>query len=720
MASLKERQLDTVAAIDTAKAMIDKVIKQLGINVDINADSASFSMQPIRYVLELLSHLGVTEKELRDWLASFLVYVVPLLEISTKAILLTNLKKSVDCSSDPRIPEKFRKKHKAQIDSNTSQEYGIDIDIESIDFKGKLNINPLSEEGKKYYFGLDGIKSVHSFARASDFDAFLWYVIHKGKFPNPSIIDDELKAFTNGDDDGGFSASSVSPTAAEGGNLLRTLNVTFNPNEEKTSSIIVGNTFKYNAGNIISICIDARYDESGNTVENTIVPVSDDWSSVNWYARRKEQFVGNIGLDGVFGKDLVSRNYDKERAICNLQYIDQAASSPLTGLVNNKLRFTILPKPYVHIPDIGAGEPPWRFKKMIFNENGEFTQNGKYTLSDVDSEKLTSDDAKIENKKIFDEKSGTFIKKEILKEYYGKSWPTKVFACYPGLTVYEFNYEYIMSLRLFDAKVIATEVIESVLDLRIGVSANLVHKHTESVEMTKKIVKEIIDSVDSSVSDCYFTFDNKKYDALLRQGEERRGKRKTFSKVNDTLNEYTEDAKLNEQVEILQRAITEAQVELSDGIPSKDQYGVRFNFLFDVIEALVTAIVDSVLSPKVLLLLEVNQQLMGGTWEAFSLKDLLMAMRDFIFDMVKELRDMILMELLKLLLKQLSPIVDLIKDILLREQLEIYASVIKNLLINCPSLFGNRFDDTTLDTVDYADIDKTPSSEDGEQPVNKC
>ena len=375
MASVKSMQEEAMASIDTAKAMVDKVMSIMEIVLVSPSLSLSFATNPIGFLLQILKHLGITYEEIRLWLVKFLIYIVPLLEISVKAVLLTNLKNMISCSVDPRIPDKYRKRHKEHTSTTgyeTSQEYGIDINIESIDFLDKLSVNPLSEFGSEMYFGLEGVEDSYKFARADDFDAFLWFVIHKGKFPNSSII-------------ANFEGSSFSPNSIthenptltpSSGSLLSQVEVIY---PKHSSTILLGNTFTYQKGHVISMCIDRKLDESNYTVRNTLVPVSDDWSSVNWYARRASQLGKNLGFGWSanwsdptattrFRKGKKGRNYDKERALCNLQYIDQASSdSPITGLVNNKLRFTILPKPYIHIPQISKGEPPWRFKKMLFD-----------------------------------------------------------------------------------------------------------------------------------------------------------------------------------------------------------------------------------------------------------------------------------------------------------------------------------------------------------------
>lgn len=729
MASTKKMQEEAMASIDTAKALVDKVLTIMEI-VTIDPSAAlTFSAHPIGFLIQLLKHLGITREELEVWLTNFLIYVIPVLEVSVKAILLTNLKNMISCSVDPRIPEKYRKQHKTPTDPNSSQEYGIDINIESIDFMDKLSINPLGEFGANWYFGLEGVEDSYKFARADDMDAFLWFVIHKGKFPNSAKIS-SISNLAESNNIHGTRATEVIPND---GSLLSTLEVTYDSNN--ASSILMGNTFVYDkTPHVISMCIDRKMDDADNITHNVLVPVSDDWSSVNWYARRADQLGKNLGFGwGVNQKNGntkykgKSRNFSKERAICNIQYIDQASSdAPLTGLVNNKFRFTILPKPLMHIPNLSQGEAPWAYKKMLFNDKGEYDSNGKYTLFAEglqDSNSLTISLGSI----TIDPKSGnvTVGDKETVKK--------NLIECYPGLTVFEFNYDYVMSIKLFDAKVLAHSLMESVLNTSIGISVGASIGHQEATETIKQIIKNILETDDSEINNCYYTFDNSKYDALLKKAEEKRARQQRFGNVtheggmfdsvSEILNEYDANAELHEQVDVLHRAITQAAVTVSEGVQESDRFDVEFNFIFDLVEALTTAIVNGILSPKVLMLLEVNQKIMGGTWEKFTLKDLLQALQSIIIAIVKEIRDMVVQELLKLVLKALEPIIQTLGSILLREQLENYSEAILEIIRNCPSIwfkFGNQYEDTKLDTVDYADIDTSTTNGDERPSTNNC
>lgn len=700
MATKKEMQGDAMASVDTAKAMVDKVLSIMGLILTEPSLTLSFSTNPIGFLMQILRHLGVTYEDLENWLTNFLIYIVPILEVSTKAFLLTHLKDVVSCSSDPRIPEKYRKKHKAQTDYNTSQENGLDIDIETIDYLDKLSVSPLSDYGKYMYFGLDGVTDSYKFARADDFDAFLWFVIHKGKFPNSSKV-------TVGNE--GVMDKHTFKGKTNGSSLLGTLVV--EPNGSP-SSILLGNTFMYTPqSHVISMCIDAKYDDKNQIIKNTIVPISDDWSSVNWYARRAYELGKNLGINwGVNNKTNTTkykgkeRDFSKEFGIVNLQYIDQASSdSPIIGTVNNKLRLTILPKPLVHVPDLTKGEKPWAFKKLLFNSKGELDPNGKYTLSSEGEGNITIEKGKVK---------------------VGKS-PSEIIPllheCYPGLTVYEFNYDFVMSIKLFDARVIASTLLDTLQNTTMGVDVGIVPMHQEATDTIKEIVKNIINSDDSVVDDCFHTLSNDRYDKLLSNTANKRlNKTDKFYSAKEILSTSLSGDVVNQE-EVLHRAITQAKVSVTEGVDEKDKYAVGYNFAFDLVENLVQAIVQAVLSPKVLLILMVNQKIVGNT--NFSYVDPLKMMRQIITSLVKEVRDLVVQELLNLVTKQLEPIRQMMSSALVLEQMNDYADIINDIIKNYPSIwfkFKNKLQDTTLDNVDYADID-VPTEEEKDKPnTNNC
>lgn len=684
---------EALSKIDMAQAMADKVL----IILDLIQSNKSYplDLNAMSFLMDILKSLGVSFDVIEEWLTNFLVYVIPVLELSTKAYILSNLKNMVGCSTDPRIPEKYRKKHKSQDDTDSSQERGIDIDIESIDYLDKLSISPLSDNGKGLYFGLDGINDSYKFARADDFDAFLWFVIHKGKFPNSSIVklDENNKLILGGHN----------TTKNYKGSLLGSLEVTYN--EDDPSTILLGNTFQYESGRTISMCIDIKYNDKGKILNNTIVPISDDWSSVNWYTRRANYFTKNIIGDKA-SKISAKRDYSKEIPICNIQYIDQGSTdSPVIGTVNNKLRFTILPKPLVYI-----NPKELTIKKILFNENGDFDKNGKYTLSDTKFDEIF----KKEKSKDFEFKEGK-SKADVIRSMY---------ECYKGLTIYEFNYDLIMGMKLFDARSIVSALFDTLQNASLGFSVGLGERHQESTDTIKEIIKNIINTDDSTVNDCYHTFSNERYNMLLSNTANKRLNRTDkFYDAKQILSASLSGDTVNEE-EVLHRAITQAKVTVTEGSDGSDEYGIANNFIFSLLNNLITAIVQSLLSPKLLMVIVVNQSMMGGgKWEKFNFSNLFKALQDIIVGIVKEVKDLIIDKLWKLVATRLDPLITITSDEIVKEQLDSYADVLREIMKYAPYIFhfiGGQRQDTKIDDVDYADID-IPSENNQDTPnTNNC
>lgn len=684
---------EALSKIDMAQAMADKVL----IILDLIQSNKSYplDLNAMSFLMDILKSLGVSFDVIEEWLTNFLVYVIPTLELSTKAYLLSNLKNMVGCSTDPRIPEKYRKKHKSQDDTESSQERGIDIDIESIDYLDKLSISPLSDNGKGLYFGLDGINDSYKFARADDFDAFLWFVIHKGKFPNSSIV--KLDKNNN------LILGSHKTTKNYKGSLLSSLEVTYN--EDDPSTILLGNTFQYESGRTISMCIDIKYNDKGKILNNTIVPISDDWSSVNWYTRRANYFTKNIIGDKA-SKISAKRDYSKEIPICNIQYIDQGSTdSPVIGTVNNKLRFTILPKPLVYI-----NPKELTIKKILFNENGDFDKNGKYTLSDTKFDEIF----KKEKSKDFEFNEGK-SKADVIRSMY---------ECYKGLTIYEFNYDLIMGMKLFDARSIVSALFDTLQNASLGLSVGLEERHQESTDTIKEIIKNIINTDDSTVNDCYHTFSNDRYNMLLSNTANKRLNRTDkFYDAKQILSASLSGDTVNEE-EVLHRAITQAKVTVTEGSDGSDEYGIANNFIFSLLNNLITAIVQSLLSPKLLMVIVVNQSMMGGgKWEKFNFSNLFKALQDIIVGIVKEVKDLIIDKLWKLVATRLDPLITITSDEIVKEQLDSYADVLREIMKYAPYIFhfiGGQRQDTKIDDVDYADID-IPSENNQDTPnTNNC
>lgn len=726
MANTKKMQDEATAYVNTAKVMVDKVIGLVDL---LNVPTVA-SLDAMPFILELLKSLGMTRQEMIDFLVKFLTVGLAPFEIAVKAVLLSNVKNMVSCSIDPRIPYKLRKQHKDPSDTQTPNEYGIDVNLEAIDIFKKLDVSPVSDEGQNLYFDVyernDSVKkykqnaknsqtrNIYSFARAYDFDAFLWFVKNKGKFPSPSVIADDFSTFTNTID--GFGASNVEVIGETplSPSLFFPIRLTFT--KDKPSRILVGQTFTQQGNShIIAMCVEAKRDSDKNIIENIIVPISDDWTSVNWYdptqAHKSEK--GNGANDSAIA-------YGEGKPLCNLQYIGKGSgTSPMTGLVDSKFKFSILPKPTIHTPT--AEEAPWSYIRLLFGGKG-FAQNGR--LSIFKDTILTDGTVTIKNGKVtVDEKKYKENRYKYMQE------------AYPGLTVYEFNFDFIMSMKLFDAKVIANSLINSLLSTSINFSLTLnTSQGSEEKEAIKQVIKNLVNNETESITDCHFNFSNEQYDSMLRAAEEKRARKETFGgnvnaaasnyeNISELLSQYDTATDLEQQTAVLTQTFQEASVTISPGSKEGDVSPFEYGFYTSLIENLTFAIVESLLTPKVLLLLEVNKQLMGGTFKALTVAELLKQLSGVIMGVINEIKEMLMQQLLGLLLKQLDPIVKMLESILLKEQVEAVAEAMREIAKNCPSMWfklGNRYSDTQLDQVDYADIEPRSENKNNETPTESC
>lgn len=871
-----ELKRKTTALVATAKAVGQRVKPYVDETKKLYKQYQSGNA--LSLLFELLQQVGVSKKEVIDFLANYLTYALPPLELATKSLLLANLKGMSSCSADPRIPDKYRKLHVTNDDENSAVQNGIDIDVESIDLFSKLAMSPLSAldnyNTAANYFGVDSGTSVYQLARAEDFDAFLWFVMNKANFAKPNVIQ-RGTALTDFFQDK-FHATSV---RAKGGvvnkvqqydsnvtSLCQDIVLNFSSGSTSGPKIAVGNTFVQQTddesnGRNISICIRV---ETATTKDNSsiagtngtaakyvseaeIVPVSDDWRSANWYV--------NDSLSSMLNKSIsytqYNRNYAGEKGLCNLQYYPSTSSyNQVNGLVNNTIKVSVLPKPLIHVPV--WGEPPWRFKKITYNANGVADPNGKYSfvqnelnLSSTGNDEVSaatlghfvsgfSDYRKVVNAVTTEPISGTFYSyvnvrngsnynvevhffsntnedmggETLVKSYTFRSVimpedaktfglviiPAKgtvnpsyaktsinlqtvvnkttdvvydlsqnlslhinkktgaytvtkngavasaediipyLHECYPGLTVYEFNYDWVTKMRLFDSKSILKAILNATYNFSSS-NSNVDETSSETAVEVEEIVNNIIEQ-DEDLEGCYYTFSNSTYESLRKKAEDKYYKEQSFGDtteragyslqaVYNLLDSYSSGTSVNGSVssDVISSAITMATSAAT--ADSTDSSQKELSFAQGMIENLTSALVSALLSPKVLMVIQINKQIMGSDAGSLTVKQLLLSMNNIITGLVREIKDRIMTEVLQLIIQKLSEIVVVMEDMMLQEQIDEYKEIVTNLQgcigsLNLSSLLGgNSFENTQITDVDYADIDTSVTVND--KPItDKC
>lgn len=750
----------------------------------------------IEFLINILKELGQYDRMVQ-WLANYIVYIVPALEVAVKGILLANLK--IACSVDPRIPRYMRKRSKdiPPIDDDDVESRGVLLNVQSFDYTSILETSPFSYEGRYNYFGvLESQKekifdpekqkkpittyrfvpttSLYGLARAEDFNAFLWFVINKGKLSQP-------KGFSTAEELTNYFGVQVGDL-----NLLRENR--FLPSSTSatgsTSSLLQGVTMFQKSGDyssdVLSLCIDCGRNDNGFITYSTVVPVSDTRNSENWYVNRSNYFNANLTE-----KKKKPRDYTKEMAICNLEYIEQEDDyyfkysnitgqklEPFGGAASYYINFTILPKPLMLTPGRTV-------KYILFDENGKMDKDGKYSINtdrfyvtplaipisktgevwssvsqegEVEAFAESSDEDETRVYPIIDKNSGIpvaciefdksglkYTLVPLLEQEGIELLPLR--EVYRGLTVYEFNYDFVMGMRLYDSKVITAQLISAVLGMDFGLNF---YKDTTQLEVQAEITEimhEIMYTEDKEVSDCYYSFSNRKYDQMRTDAELKRAalhpinfnpataKQIDSKSLSRILDEFDQVETLNEQVDVITRAVNQACVSVREGYGDKvETDGLRVNVVCSLIQSLMTILMNAIISPKIVMLIEVNEELMGShkdnlrALKSFNLKEFLRRMRNFFVKVAREIMNAITSALWELVKSILLQLLEQVGVYLLREMLSVYKELLSNMIKQCGgltsiSLNNGRLLDTPIVDATYADTaysgeDKYKTSDD--------
>lgn len=293
-------------------------------------------------------------------------------------------------------------------------------------------------------------------------------------------------------------------------------------------------------------------------------------------------------------------------------------------------------------------------------------------------------------------------------------------------TLIEFNYDYITSLKLFDSKVVAAQLLDQLTGL-LNIHLNLSYARQLIKNETLKMVRDIVESDDLVVSDCFFTFSNADYDAMLQKAEMNRsglfsinGEENSTVKIDpstilDSLNGISQSATQQEMQSIIEGSLTEISGTISDTSyeqTDKVNFGVRMNFIENLMNHLACVITLSVLSPKVYLLILINLKTLGRETN-FNLQDFIAMFKQLIASIIRSVRDQLIQYLVNELMKLLSDLASAVAAKMAVEQAAYYARLIKRLIDCFSRKRDNRTLDFNIDRVEHADI-----IQEEEQPKN--
>lgn len=286
---------------------------------------------------------------------------------------------------------------------------------------------------------------------------------------------------------------------------------------------------------------------------------------------------------------------------------------------------------------------------------------------------------------------------------------------YSDKTVMAFNTDYVKSIKLFDKKVVIAQIIANMSGLYLG--ANLSFKAQLLNEEVENLVTQIIHNDNVAVSDCFFTFSNEEYDALMQKAEMKHFQGMPFAGIfeNDDrtmasedlinmVNNLSSEASLEEVTTFLEGAQYQIQAnKYGDGKLSFNG-SVAFDkkaMLESFLDSLSKIIIRSVLTPKVYLLILVNRALMGDVTD-FRVEEFLNRCKNLLMNIITQINDLILEALMDILMENLRPLASQLLAKIGLEQMQYWHELLVK-MIDCIKRkhAGEDFD---IANVQYADI----------------
>jgi hypothetical protein len=672
--SVRTRQsIDTVSSSINAMLSILNGVTPLSIAKTNDGFSANLNvtLNPFQFVMSLLERV-VGYDRVVEFLTEIATYGLPVLEDGLKIALISSLKDLFSCSVNPVIGEKLINE-------------GVVLDLTTIDLLNVLNRCPLGIEnenfklnGSFFYFDVDRFSIPDQLERCRDLNAVMWYVKHRAAdrtvWYGYDYQDEEHETLSlqNG------SAPGTLPSQKDGVITMEYSEFASGIKDSMGGDMPIqvphGNCLHVFLGNTKGIAPQnpPSYDdilgktEDFNNLQNSLEEIKTHLNDVMAHSNE-------ISVQTIARNELI--------------------------VVNTMLNALNISKPIVEVfPNLPIDSVTER-RFVTIDEYTVYMSEYTYTH--------TKHDLGEENKQY----------KANLSEYANQcQYRTPQENYYYHKTLFEFNTDYVMSVKFFDAKVVAAQIINILtgcfdMSLNISFEERLIRNEVE--RMLQKIIEN---DETATVSDCFFTFSNDEYDLLVDKTEKERIGRYTgdeyaygapidYEKIYEELDKISSSATLSEQVTAFSRAINEISRTIKpEEYELTDRFSLDFSFLSNLLRSLTLSMVYSVISPKIYVLMAINLKVMGRE-PNFDVTGFIEYFKTMLLGLIKSITDAILKQITDWLLSLVKDLVRRLADRILLEQAEYYIRLLMSCMRRFRLLLGNE--DWNMADVDYADIVST-------------
>lgn len=676
---------------------INGVMAALNLYPQLNPTNTQLSFSPSANPIDLLVDFFKTTKGY-DWLidtvSKFISFELPALELAVKGVLLSNIRIMLSCSVSPIITQKM-------IND------GIVIDLDKIDLLHIFGYSPLDRSknnpGKYYYFGCDpedGVNMIDDLRFSRDFNALLWYAKNtpgerivwrrENDIDKPFNIKQTSRGWlkqvkSNGIATIEFNGRSTGLKKADG-----TLHLIQEP---------IDNCLHLFIGYCAPQEFGAKKDEISQCTKLL--------ASFKKFSEQIDTYEDYLHDDKNIDKRLAK---DRGATPEELNKIDRDYKNDLHKL--DKLRNALNG---IDIDNPESGE----VTVEGIMQGTSFELNTNHVIVEIPTELLDTNTTLVMTQKL------DYMTEDISSTVDYPSATSNYYFLHP---LFEWNTDLIMSIKLFDEKVVAAQLIEA-LTKCISLSADFtISAQMQFIqEQIRDLTTKIIETDEGTVSDCFFSFSNDSYNNMLNEVELNRVRLHSVnsttvnsvpsaSEIMESINTLSHDATKEELKSAISGSLFSAASCTGNGVTNEQtkfnaEFNANFNIIDDLLTQLVYVITSIVLQPKVYMLLMANLTVLGNE-PNFDLSKFIQQFSDLISSLIKEIRDHILEYFKNELLKILQDLVKTLAVRLTLEQYQYYITLLTHCL-DCFKLHKNEFD-WTQDDVNYADITELNQQENQE------
>lgn len=297
-------------------------------------------------------------------------------------------------------------------------------------------------------------------------------------------------------------------------------------------------------------------------------------------------------------------------------------------------------------------------------------------------------------------------------------------------TIFEFNADYLASIKIFEPKTLIVNIINAVLGLTASMQAEFSIERSVLSKMVREMTTRIIESENTDtniVDDCYYSFSNDKYNELLNKAIlERKGivslgdgtetAEYSYDDILTRVNESELVGSSEEQATTIREIFIETAetITKSKGNSDEKRWEMHWDIITKFINETVVEMAMQVFSPKIMLLYAINAQILNpqeGNNPIDSLKDFFNNFSNLMENMIAEIANIIMQELYDYLMSVLRPIISLFVQKILIETLYYYQILLEQLVSTCLVGMGRgNSGNMEIDNVVGADIVKMQTS----------